>query len=419
MRIQRIISVLLVAALVGSPAVLAQEGEGPQRESPQAIWKSERNFKAVNEAWEMVAEELYVEAEATFRELLEKMNDPYERSQAMFGMAQALMMQEKYNEALDLYEQIVELDILPNKPHFDAMFQLSQLYYMRERYEDSLRWINRWGQESGELKVEAFELRATIFAQLEDYRPAIENIDQAIALSDEPKQTWYQLKLAMHFELEEFPECKEVLEILVRGWPDKKQYWTQLASINVTLKLDEEALAVMALAKRKGMLDKESEWMQLFSLYGFLNIPHEAAKTLAEGLEAGYVEPTKKAYEQMGNAYYAAQELDEAVEALSNAADLSLDGKLDMQVAYILVDKEDWESAKTSLANAIEKGGISEGEMGNMYVLLGMSEVNTGNSSAARRAFQEARRFPKTRSAAQQWLNHIDELAKQAAASGP
>ncbi|MEM9301823.1 MAG: tetratricopeptide repeat protein [Pseudomonadota bacterium] len=402
-------------ALAAALAVVCSTGfaqEGATRESPAAVWKSERNFKAVQEAWELVAEEQYTEAEAEFRELLEDMNDPYERSQAMFGLAQALMSREEFDESLRIYEEIVNLDVLPNRPHFDAMFQLAQLYYMRERYDDSLRWIERYENESGEVKIESYELKASIYAQLKDYRKAIEMIDQAIALSDDPKETWYQLKLAMHYELEEFPECKEVLETLVRGWPDKKTYWTQLASINVTLKLDSEALAILAMAKRQGLLDQETEWMQLFSLYGYLNVPYKAAATLQEGLDSGVIEPTKKTWEQLGNAWYAAQELDNSVVALAKAAELSLDGKLDMQVAYIHVDKEDWAAAKSALTNAIDKGGLTETDTGNMYVLLGMSELNTSNPGAARRAFQEARRFPKSRSAAQQWLNHLDELNK-------
>lgn len=398
--------------VLGSAA--AQDEDNPSgRESPAAVWKSERNFKAVQEAWELVANEQYAEAETEFRELVESIGDPYEKSQAMFGLAQALMSRDKFVEALQLYEQIVNLDVLPNNPHFDAMFQIAQLYYMRENYAKSLEWIDRWMNESGEEKIEAYELKASIYAQKNDYRRALANIDIVIGMADEPKESWYQLKLAMHYELKEFREAMKVLETMVRLWPDKKQYWVQLASINVTLKRDKEALAVLALAYRKGMLDKEQDWLQLFSLYGYLGIPYKAASVLSEGIEKGYVEPTKEIYEQLGNAWYAAQELDRAVAALTEAAELSLDGKLDMQVAYILVDQERWEDAKARLGSAIDKGGLTDTQMGNMYVLLGMSELNTGDRNAARQAFLQARNYPKSRSAGQQWLNHLDELAKR------
>jgi len=384
------------------------------REPPASVWKNEGNFKAVQETWELVADENYAEAEAEFQELMGKIKDPFERSQAMFGLAQAQMAQEKFDPALKLYEQIVNMDVLQNKPHFDAMFQIAQLYYMRERYDDALRWVDRWVQESCEERVEAHELKASIYATQDEYRLALESIDKAIELSDEPKETRYQLKLAMHYELKELPETRDVLEFMIERWPEKKQYWVQLSSIQITLKNDEEALAVLALAHRKGMMDKETDWMQLYNLYGFLGIPYKAAEVLQQGIEKDIVSKTKQNWEQLGNAWYAAQELDQAIVALTNAAELSEDGKIAMQVAYILVDKEDWEAARNALETAIDKGGLSETETGNMYVLLGMSELNLGNRDTARQAFMEARKFPKARQSAQQWINHLDELAKNA-----
>jgi tetratricopeptide (TPR) repeat protein len=421
---KQLLNTLLCAAtlIVGSFAsntVVAQTTDASTRESPQAVWRNEGNFKAVQKTWELVANEQYQEAIVEFGLLVEKIKDPYERSQAMFGMAQAQMATDQFAPALKLYEQIVEMDVLPNKPHFDAMFQIGQLYYMRERYDDALRWVGRWMEESGEVKVEAYELKASIFAQKEDHRQAIENIDQAISLSDKPKETWYQLKLAMHYELKEYANCGEVLGVLVRGWPAKKQYWTQLSSINVTLKRDADALAVMALAHRQGLLDKETDYIQLFSLYGYMEVPLKAAKVLEEGIEKGIVEPTKKHYESLGNAWYASRELDKAVVALSKAGEKSLDGKIHMQVAYILVDKEDWDAAKVELNAALQKGGLKDTQVGNLLVLLGMSELNTGNSTAARKAFQDARQYPKVRASAQQWLNHLDELKKRGAQAAP
>ena len=288
---------------------------------------------------------------------------------------------------------------------------MPDVWYQCDRCTACCKW-------PGDVKVEAYELKASIYAQNEKHQLAIENIDKAIDLSPKPKETWYQLKLAMHYELKEYGNCRDVLGILVRQWPAKKQYWTQLSSINVTLKRDSDALAMMELAHRQGLLDKETDYIQLFSLYGYMEVPFKAAQVLEEGLEKGFVEPTKKHYENLGNAWYACRELDKAIAALSKAGEKSLDGKIHMQVAYILVDKEDWEAAKKELEAAIRKGGLKDTQLGNLLVLLGMSELNTGNKTAARKAFLDARKYPKARSSAQQWINHLDELAGDSAING-
>ncbi len=409
----RILATLIAVLMISVSAITANAQTAAERDPPPAVWKSEGNFKAVQKAWELIANEQYQEAITDFVKLVDKIGDPYEKSQAMFGLAQAYVSLEQYDRALKVYETIIDMDVLDNKNHFESMYQMAQLYYMRERLDDSLRWVNRWMEESGDIKVDAYTLKATIYAQKEQYRPALENVDKAISLADKPREEWYSLKMAMHYELKEFNAVREVLEILVRGWSDKKQYWVQLASINVTLKRDREALAILALAHRQDMLDKESDLMQLFSLYGYLEMPYQAASVMQEGIDKGIIEAGKKEYEQLGNAWYAAQELDNSIAALSKAGELSLDGKLDMQVAHILVAKEDWSKAKVALASAIRKGGLSETNLGKMQELLGLSELSLGNYSAARKAFNEALKYEKSRSAATQWLNHIKELERE------
>jgi len=383
---------VLCLCLAGSLYAQKAEKDPSSRDSPAAVWKNERNFKQINEAFELLATEQYVDAEARFKELVERFSDAYERSEALRGLAQAYMLQDKIALALPLFEEIINSDVLPNQSHFDSMIQLASLYYSQEKYGDALRWLDRWTAESGRTDVRVFEMKASIYAQQEQHRLAIESIDQAIAISDEPKKTWYQLKLAMHYELKEFPESKTVLELLIRRWPDEKQFWTQLSAINVTLKQDKEALSILALAYRKGLLEKESEIIQLYSLYGYLDVPGKGAVVIEKGISDGIVEPTKKNWELLGNSWYAAQELDKAIVALRKAAELSLDGKLFGQISYLLVEKERWEEAQVSIATAIDKGGLSKNEIGSMYFLLGTSRANLGDEAGARKAFAEARR---------------------------
>lgn len=415
MRKLLMLSIGLLALAIAAPA-FTQESKSTRKPAGSAIWKNERYFKQVGQAWDMISDERYTDAETRLRELVGRMSDPYEKSQTLYALASALMAQDKFDEGLRMFEQIVELNALDNRSHYNAMYQIAQLYYMRERYNDSLSWLDRWESEAGEEKpISAYEMRASIYAAQERFRLAIQSVDQAIAMYDKPpKEQWLQLKLSSHFELKEYRKSKEVLKQLINRSPDKKVYWKHLSSINVTLKQDQEALAVLALAHRKGMLSTESEWLQLYSLYGYQDMPYKAAKVLEDGISQGVVEPNKKNLEQMGNAWYAAHELDKAIAALTKAAGLATDGKLDMQVAYILVDKEDWTAAKQSLNGAISKGGLGDNQLGNMHVLLGMSEANTGNSAGAREAFRNALSFEKARSAAQQWLNHLDEQAKRA-----
>lgn len=381
----------------------------PERKPAPGLM-TERSHNTLTKLYELVAEEKYVEAVDGFNTLLERTkSDAYTQAVVLQAIGHVRASQERYDEAVNYFKQSVNLDILPNRTQYQVMFQIAQLEVIQDQFRAGLQSLDRWFQATDEISVSAYELQANAYANLEEYRPAITSIKKAIAMCDTPKESWYNLLLAMHFELKEYPEAAEVLEILVAMVPEKRIYWTQLSSMYMQLKLDKKALATLALAHRRGLLDQESDYVQLYQLYGFMEIPYKAAEILQEGLDKGIIEPTKQRWEDLANAYYAARELDNALVAFEKAADLSLDGKLDMQRAYLLVELERWGQAREALAAAIEKGGLSDRETGNALVMHGMALYELCDGDAAETQFRQALRHESSRSSAQQWINHLGE----------
>lgn len=124
---------LIVFALgLASQSALAQDAEsGITRESPRATWRSERNFKATQKAWDLLADSRYQKAQEEFAKLSKRFRNHYEKSQALFGLAQAYMATDNVDGALAAYEQVLQLDALPNKPHFEALAQRDRLLEMK------------------------------------------------------------------------------------------------------------------------------------------------------------------------------------------------------------------------------------------------------------------------------------------------
>jgi tetratricopeptide (TPR) repeat protein len=326
-------------------------------------------------------------------------------------MAQVEWARSNFESALFNFEQAVEIDALPDNIHFALMYQISQLYYMQERYDEALDKLALWMCKvpPEKIKPAAYVLKASIYAQKEDWKNVIPAIETAISMAEEPKESWYQLKLASHFELEQFPKAAETLEIMIQNWPDKKDYWIQLSQIHYKLKKDVEALSVIALAYRRNMLDKQTDIMYLSNLYSNQDVPFKAAAALQKGIEDGFVEGSEKHWTMTADAWYAAEEADKALAAYEQAGKASTTGDIDLRRAYILVDMERWEDAVEALQAAIEKGGIKERKFGEAYLLLGMSEFSLGNYSEASTAWGRAGKYPKQKKAAQQWMNHMRE----------
>jgi tetratricopeptide (TPR) repeat protein len=372
---------------------------------------TQQTYNRLSEIYEAIGEELYVEAFEDLSSLLERTRrDDYEQATILQAMAFIRAQQERYEEAIDYFNRAIELNTLPNNQQFDMILQVAQLHYAGENYRQSLDQLEIWfcvTPDDQQNKVTVWVMKASIHAQIEEFREALEAIDRAIAMSDEPKENWYQLKLGMHFELQQYAEAADVLQILINMSPEKKDYWVQLASMYVQLERNRDSMAVLALAHRKGLLDKQSEYMQLASLQQEFDFPRKAAEVMQEGLESGIVESTRRNWEMVGGAWYEARELDRALEAYERAGAQSTDGEIDLQRAFILVDQERWEEANEALTRAVRLGGLSDSQTGNAYLLLGTARYNLGDNDGALDAFNEAENYGRVERAAREWMNHI------------
>jgi tetratricopeptide (TPR) repeat protein len=399
--------------------VLAQASQcGVEREvKPKPL--DEPTWNRLNRIYEYVGEEDYDSAYKELITLQERSEDKGDYLNAIIyqALGQVQWSLEDYDSALRSFEQAVEKDALPNDPHFSLMYQIAQLYYMKERYRDALSRLELWFCKvpPEKIKPHSYVLKASSHAQLKEWPKVIESIDKAIAMAEEPKESWYTLKLASNYELEDFPAAAETLEVMIKLWPDKKMYWTQLSNVWFKLQQDEKALSVIALAHRKQLLDKQADYLYLSNLYSLREVPFKAAEVIQEGLEAGIIEATAKHWTYTADAWYAAEEMERALAAYEKAGQLSEDGEIDLRRGYILIDLERWAEARDALRLALSKGGLNDRKTGEAHLMVGMSEFNLGNWDRASAAWGRASRYERSRKSAQQWMNLLrEERARKA-----
>lgn len=418
-------TVMLLALFALSGQSLAQDTVAgysctEERDVP-AAGLTERTYNRLSEVYEMIGEEQYGEAYPALENLLERNErDEYASATILQAMAFVRAQQERYQEAINLFQRAIDLNRMPDSQHYEMILQIAQLYYSLERFREALDQLDIWfcvTPDEQQNKVTVWVMKASIHAQIDEFRNAIEAIDRAIALSDDPKENWYQLKLGMHFELEEYNEAADVLQTLIRMNPEKKDYWIQLGSVYSQLDRNRDSMAVFSLAHRKGLLERQTEYLQLASLQQEFDFPRKAAEVLQEGLEKGIIENTRRNWEMTGGAWYEARELERALEAYERAGAQSTDGEIDLQRAFILTDQERWEEAGEALGRALELGGLSDNQTGNAWLLLGTSRYNQGDIDGALDAFNEARDYGRVESAAREWINHIRNESSRKASS--
>jgi len=406
-----LLTVIAAASWPAGPA-LAQSEQCNTERKVEARALDELTWKQLNRVYEEVGEENFNTAYDDLQNMLRRAGrDEYLQAVLYQALAQVEWSRENYDASLAHFEKAVALNTLPNQTHFALMYQIAQLYFMKERYQDALDALALWfcTVPKDQVTSHAYVLKASINIQKEDYPATLEAIDTAIAMDDDPKESWYQTKLAAHFELKQYPEAAQTLETLIARWPDKKTYWTQLSQIYYRLEQRDRALATMALAYRKGLLDKQADITYLSSLYSDAGVPYKAAEVLEKGIQDGVVEPTKSHWTMVAETWYSAEELQKALAAFREAGAVDPDGDIDLRRGFILVDLEEWSAALQALNDALDKGGLGERRTAEAYLLRGMAHFNLDAFDAAGADWNRATRYDNTRDAARQWINHLRE----------
>lgn len=411
---------LLLASV--SPIAFAQTGSetlscGEEREIEPGLM-TEQTYNRMNEAFEMIGEEEY---DAAYRELDNLRNarlSDFEKASVEQAMGFITAQREQYEAAVRHFSEAVRLNQLPNQTHFEMILQIAQLYNALERYDEALEQLDFWfcvSTEDAKKVAEVWVLKASLHLQQDDYREALAAMNQAIEIAENVPESWYRTKLGILLELEEYRLAVDVAKILIEVNPDRKEYWSQLSGIYMELDENRNAMATLHLAYRRGLLDRGSEFTQLAGLLQQADAPRLAAEVMQDGLEQGIIERTANNWEMTAGAWYEARELDRSLAAYEQAGELSDSGKIDFQRASIMTAEEDWEGTLAAATRALQKGDLTESQEGTAHLLVGMAQFNLNNLDQAEQAFIRAANYGTLRSAAREWLNHIEQTRQRLA----
>ena len=170
-----------------------------------------------------------------------------------------------------------------------------------------------------------------------------------------------------------------------------------MAQVSDRLGRDSRALAVLALAHRRGLLDREDDLTYLSALYSRTELPYKAAEVLESGIRAGIVKGSGLNWTRAGDAWYAAAELERALAAYREAGRASGDGDIDLRRAHILVSMERWQAAVEALDLALSKGGLDDRRTGEAFLLRGMAYYSLEDDEGAAADWQRASRYQTAR----------------------
>lgn len=285
----------------------------------------------------------------------------YDKSLAAQLASQAAYQQDQTAEAIKYLQQVLQFNGLDNNGHYQSMLMLAQLQLQEDQQAQGLALLDTYFAESGSKKPEELIAKGQALYQLERYNEAIPVLQEAIAASPEPKDSWNQLLMAALAEGGQSGEAVKAAEQLAAKNPNDKKAQINLASMYMQAEQMDKAAAVMDKLRASGQLSEEREYKQLYSIYANTeNKEQDVIAVINEGLQKGILKPDYQVYLALAQSYYYAEprQVDKAIEAWKKAAPLSPNGETYLNLARVLHSEGRVPEAKEAARQAKAKGGL-------------------------------------------------------------
>jgi len=421
-------SLLVVAVLacaVATPATAqklksAEERERQDKESQEKTLNP-RVAEDLLEAYELLEKDEYSSALERINELMEDRGEdmkPFDKASVLQIRGSAHVNLDNQGAAIDDFAAALGLDALPENQQDRLRFNLAQLYFVNERYEDAIRFFEEWMDSDAEVTDTAYFMLGASYYNLEQYAQVVEPIKKAIELSEEPDKRYYDLLNIVYSNLDETRKRIGVLETMVELWPGELSYWRQLSGLYLEEEQRYKSFAALEAAYVNGLVDSEDDIILLAQNYSTFENPHRGANILEREMEAGNVERTVDNLELLSQLWSQAREHRKAIPVLRSAARKSEQGGLSFRLGQALLAEERFGEAERAFETALDKGGLKDGKSAEAWMLLGNARFNQADPGDreqredADRAFAQAQKFRSTRRQASDWRTYIDAINK-------
>ena len=408
------LTVIAVPVFIASaiPAVSAQEssGKGEERKTRKTPSMSEKVYKKLTEAQELIEAKNYDAGLAALADLAQEPKlSNYEKAQLYNYFAYTYFTLERYDDAISSYEKVLAQPDLPEALETNSLYTLAQLYFIIENYRKAVDIINRWFALTEKPTENAYMLLGQGYYQLEEYKESLVPLKKAYAMvtgrGDIPKENLLLLLRVDYFNLGDYENMLEVLKELVVYYP-KPEYWLTMAGTYSELKRLDKQMSILEMLYEAGMLQRGNQQLNLANLYMLHEAPYKAAVLLDKGMGEGKIEGNIRNLRLLSQAWLQAQESEKSLPPLIRAAKLSKDGELDMRIAQAYINLYRYEEAVEALNTAFKKGGLKRADQANIMLGLALFEIQRFDASIA--AFTEASKDKRSRKAAETWLGYVN-----------
>ena len=224
-------AVVLLSGLLACGGAFAQ-GSGQadkddNTKTKQAQAVSKAVYERITKAQEMVDGKDYQGALKTLNSLYnpDKLTE-YEQANVLNYLGFVYYNMDNTAQAIRTYEKMLAIPTLEPQMAKQTTFIVAQLLMVEEKYPQALSRLNKWFAMETNPAPEPFILKAQIHYHLGQFREMVQPIENAMQVAEtrgKPvKEDWWGLLNFAYFQQENYVKVRDIQKILLQSWPKKR-----------------------------------------------------------------------------------------------------------------------------------------------------------------------------------------------------
>jgi tetratricopeptide (TPR) repeat protein len=374
-------------------------------------------------AHELIEQAQWEEAEQALDALYKDVGDrPYARALVLQARGWLYTGSGEPAKAIASLRDALALNALPRQAAQDARYLLAQLLIRQDDAQTAAAVMDAWLAASKNPSAEGLHLAGTAHALAGDNDKARPYLERAVAAVEVPPEAWGQRLLSVQLATGQAEAARALLRRLIVINPDQAAYWLQLADIETKRGEADTAVAVLELARQRGLLQEPGALLDLARRWMALDAPVRAASLLQEALDDERLAPTPTHLDLLADAWLRAGETRRARDALAQVLERAARGpsvqprassgvpntrgaeqtQRRIRLAQVTAELEDWDAVLRVLEPLLAAPDAPHG--GQVQLLAGVARYHRGELDPALRHFERAASIEETRADAEQWL---------------
>lgn len=382
--------------------------------SVQAKQLTQAEHGTISRAIKQIQAEQYGAAKQQLVELEAKLkpqqNKDYALAMVWLNLANIALRQDQYKAGLKYYDKAVATGTLTPEQSLPLLLTRAQLNMSLENWSAGTKLLRQWLQQApvSQVKAQHYQLLAQGYVQQAQWQGAAKAINQALKRKPNAATSWYQIAVVSHSKLKQWNSAIKWQKRILAREPKVMLQWQQLAGLQMRANKSKDALATFRLAHQQGLFNRSQQYRILAQLLLQQGNAYQAAQVIDQALQAGKIKDNQQHQKLLSQAWLQAKQQDQALQALAKLAKQQPNQQNLWQLGQLQLQQQRWQDALVTL-NQLTKGNDSD----RVYLMMAIANINLKQYPNARSMLAKVDQASSYHGEVVSWRNYLAHIAPE------